>query len=114
MRSKQLPVLARALVAAGAAVALLAGAAGPAAAEDPTAEITASSLPQRSIQAAARPLLFPVEGPVRFTNGFGAPRSGGRQHKGNDLMGSKLQKLLAARDGTVTFIRADASSNSGN
>jgi hypothetical protein len=104
----------RALAAVAALVALVA-AAGPAAAgEDPTAEVTASSLPQRSISAAARSFLFPVEGPVRFSNDFGAPRSGGRQHKGNDLMGTKLQKLLATRDGVVTFVRHDTSTNSGN
>src|SRR3954463_7800500 len=97
MRSKPLPVLARALVAVGALVALVAGSAGPAGAEDPTAEITAASLPQRSISAAAGSFLSPVEGTVHFTDAFGAPRSGARQHKGNDLLGHKLQKLLAAR-----------------
>jgi hypothetical protein len=107
--------LARALAAvATVATVALPGGHGAAAGEDPTAEVTAASLPQRSIQAAARSFLFPVEGPVRFTNDFGAPRSGGRQHKGNDLMGSKLQKLLATRDGIVTFVRHDTSTNSGN
>ena len=107
--------LARALAAvATVATVALPGTHGAGAGEDPTAEVTASSLPQRSIQAAARSFLFPVEGPVRFTNDFGAPRSGGRQHKGNDLMGSKMQKLLATRDGIVTFVRHDTSTNSGN
>ncbi len=104
----------RTLAVVAAVVAVVLSGTGTASAEDPTAEITASSLPTRSVQAAARSFLFPVEGPVRFTNDFGAPRSGGRQHKGNDLMGTRLQKLLAARDGTVTFVRDDASSNSGN
>ena len=106
---------ARALAALAAALAVaVPGADVVAAGEDPTAEITAAALPPRSIQAAGRPFLFPVQGPVRFTDDFGAPRSGGRLHKGNDLMGMKLQKLLATRDGIVTFVRHDTSTNSGN
>jgi hypothetical protein len=102
------------VLAAVAAVLATCLPAGPAAAEDPTAEVTAASLPRRAVAAAGRPFLFPVEGAVRFRDDFGAPRSGGRQHKGNDLMGQKLQKLLATRDGVVTFVRRDSSSNSGN
>ncbi len=105
----------RALAVLAAVIAVgLPGAGSASAGEDPTAEVTASSLPTRSVQAAARSFRFPVEGPVRFSNDFGAPRSGGRQHKGNDLMGTRLQKLLAARDGVVTFVRHDTSTNSGN
>src|SRR5829696_350268 len=120
MRSTPPPAHARtprhrtALVLAAVAAAVAVALPTPAAGEDPTAEVTAASLPARSINAAARSFLFPVEGPVRFTNDFGAPRSGGRQHKGNDLLGTKLQKLLATRDGTVTFVRHDTSTNSGN
>ena len=61
-----------------------------------------------------RPIHFPVEGAVNFSDDFGDPRSGGRSHEGNDLMGAKLQKLLAAVDGKVTFSRTDASGLSGN
>jgi hypothetical protein len=64
--------------------------------------------------AEYREIRFPVEGPVNFTDDFGAPRAGGRTHEGNDLMGSKMQRLLAAVDGTVTFVRLDASNLSGN
>ncbi|CAN5826224.1 hypothetical protein BH24ACT3_BH24ACT3_00420 [soil metagenome] len=52
-----------------------------------------------------RAIRFPVEGTVRFGDDFGDCRGGAgcpRRHLGNDLMGAKLQKLLAARDGTVT------------
>jgi hypothetical protein len=120
MRSTPPPAHARtprhrtALVLAAVAAAVAVALPTPASAEDPTAEVTAAALPQRSIQAAARSFLFPVQGAVRFTNDFGAPRSGGRLHKGNDLMGTKLQKLLATRDGIVTFVRHDTSTNSGN
>ena len=49
-----------------------------------------------------RPIVFPVAGPVRYGNDFGVCRDGcRRQHKGNDLIGDRLQPLLAMRDGVV-------------
>ena len=50
----------------------------------------------------ARAITFPVAGPVRYSNDFGACRdSCRRQHKGNDIIGDRLQPLLAMRDGVV-------------
>ena len=63
---------------------------------------------------AYRQIHFPVEGAVSFSDDFGDPRSGGRSHEGNDLMGQRLQKLLAAADGTVSSARLDAGGLSGN
>ena len=63
--------------------------------------------------AEPRRIHFPVEGAVSFSDDFGDPRSGGRTHEGNDLMGVKLQKLLSAVDGKVTYAR-DGGSLSGN
>ena len=60
-----------------------------------------------------RALRFPVEGPVTYRDDFGEARSGGRRHEGNDLMGRKLQPLLATTDGTVTWLRTD-DGRSGN
>jgi hypothetical protein len=65
-------------------------------------------------EAEYRELHFPVEGAVNFSDDFGDPRSGGRTHEGNDLLGTKLQHELAAVDGTVTMARLDASNLSGN
>jgi putative cell wall-binding protein len=49
------------------------------------------------------PMTFPVIGKVSYTDTFGAPRDGGaRAHEGTDIMGSKMQQLVAAVDGTVT------------
>jgi murein DD-endopeptidase MepM/ murein hydrolase activator NlpD len=49
-----------------------------------------------------RPITFPVAGPIRYSNDFGACRDGcRRQHKGNDLIGDRLQPLLAMHDGVV-------------
>ncbi len=67
-----------------------------------------------STDAEYREISFPVEGPVQFSDDFGDPRSGGRTHEGNDLMGTKMQKLVAAVDGTVTTAKLDALGLSGN
>src|SRR5437764_6086510 len=64
-----------------------------------------------------RPITFPVDGPVSFTDTFGAPRAGGRVHQGQDLMGTKLEREVAARDGVITYVKtagAGAESNGGN
>ena len=71
-----------------------------------------AGLPLAASPAAAatvRPIHFPVEGAVRFRDDFGDPRGGGtRTHKGTDVMGDKLQPLLAAAHGTVVRVRTDA------
>ncbi len=82
--------------------------------EDPTRQVDARVLPARSASAAGRSMVFPIEGSVRYRDDFGATRSGGRQHKGNDLFAAKMQRILAARTGIVTFVRHDTSSNAGN
>jgi len=43
----------------------------------------------------------PVTGPVTFTDTFGAPRSGGRTHKGNDLFAPYGTPLVAIENGVV-------------
>jgi murein DD-endopeptidase MepM/ murein hydrolase activator NlpD len=54
-----------------------------------------------------RPISFPVAGPVTYYDDWGACRGGPdcpRRHIGNDLIGQRLQPLLAARDGVVTHL----------
>src|SRR4051794_21589808 len=46
-------------------------------------------------------IAFPVVGDVHYTDTFGDPRSGGRKHEGQDLLGEKMQQLVAAADGTI-------------
>jgi murein DD-endopeptidase MepM/ murein hydrolase activator NlpD len=60
------------------------------------------------------PITFPVEGKVSFVDTFGAPRSGGRTHAGQDIMAPKMAKALAAADGVVSALRHDSSGLSGN
>ncbi len=58
-----------------------------------------------------RPICFPVEGSVSYTDTFGAARSGGRTHEGQDLMGKRMQRLLAAVDAKVTSVKHDPAGN---
>ena len=45
----------------------------------------------------------PVQGPMSFTDTFGAPRGGGRTHKGNDLFAPTGTPLVAVTNGSVFF-----------
>ena len=47
-------------------------------------------------------IIFPVVGPVNYTDDFGAPRPGGR-HQGNDLVAAKKSPAVAAEAGTVKY-----------
>jgi hypothetical protein len=50
------------------------------------------------------PLVFPVAGQNTWTDTFGAPRSGGRTHKGTDIFAAKGTPVVAAADGVITRI----------
>lgn len=45
--------------------------------------------------------ICPVAGPSRFVDSWGAPRSGGRSHKGVDMMAARGTKLVAVGDGVI-------------
>jgi murein DD-endopeptidase MepM/ murein hydrolase activator NlpD len=59
------------------------------------------------IAAEGLPFSNPVDGPYRFTSGFGGrsdPKNGGwRQHNGLDFAGSSGTDIVASGDGTVVF-----------
>ena len=48
-------------------------------------------------------IIFPVQGGATFSDDFGAPRSGGRTHEGNDLIAPKMTPIIAARGGRIVF-----------
>jgi hypothetical protein len=53
-----------------------------------------------------RPIAFPVLGPVQYGNDWGNCRDGcARRHQGTDMIGVRMQPILAAVDGTVTRVR---------
>lgn len=55
------------------------------------------------VQAAATPITFPVIGATRYSDDFGNPRVG-HTHEGNDIMGVKHQRLVAAADGYIRYV----------
>ncbi len=48
-------------------------------------------------------IVCPVAGPSTFTNTWGAPRSGGRQHKGVDIFAAEGTPVVAPVAGDVEF-----------
>ena len=46
--------------------------------------------------------ICPVQGPRAFSNDFGAPRSGGRRHQGNDIMAPRGTPAVAPVAGAAT------------
>ena len=73
-----------------------------------------TTTPPAAAVAVVRPITFPVSGTVSYIDSHGAPRSGGRTHAGQDLMGPKGTPLVAAVAGVVTRVRHDTSGLSGN
>jgi Peptidase family M23 len=63
-----------------------------------------------SAHAAVPKLIFPVAGPVTYSDDFGAARGTG-SHEGNDLMAAKKTPVLAVEAGRVKFWTT--SSNAG-
>ncbi|MCZ7664055.1 MAG: peptidoglycan DD-metalloendopeptidase family protein [Thermoleophilia bacterium] len=64
--------------------------------------------------AAVVPILFPLEQKVAWTDTFGAPRSGGRTHEGNDIMVPKMTPLLAVVGGTLDWMNLSGKTSSYN
>ncbi|MGC9974237.1 MAG: M23 family metallopeptidase [Gaiellaceae bacterium] len=71
------------------------------------AAFLAAPLASGSTRAVPR-LIFPVVGPVTYTNDFDAPR-GRLPHQGNDIMAVKKSPVVAVEDGKVTFWTRSAS-----
>lgn len=79
-----------------------------------SAETVTVSVAPAAAGAAAVPILFPLENRVSFTDTFGAPRSGGRTHAGNDLMAPKMTPILAVVDGKVDWLNLTGKLSSYN
>ncbi len=60
------------------------------------------------------PILFPMEKRISWIDTFGAARSGGRTHAGNDLMAAKMTPLLAVVDGKLDWLNLTGKLSSYN
>ena len=56
---------------------------------------------------ATLPTVFPVLGPCWFTDTWKAPRSGGRQHEGVDIIAKSGTPIYAVTNGTITRVFLD-------
>jgi hypothetical protein len=72
------------------------------------AGLLAASAEARTGATVKQPIVFPVVGPVTYTDDFGQPRAGG-PHQGNDLLAPRKSIAVAAEGGTVKFWTTSAS-----
>lgn len=92
---------------AALAITTLTACAPPSPAPSPTTAPTTVGPPTRNI-------VFPLARSVKYSDTFGAGRSGGRSHEGQDLMAPKGTVAVAAAAGTVTMVRHSSDGLSGN
>ena len=70
------------------------------------AALLVPALPVRAQESPEITFVFPQDPLVtHFTDSFGDPRSGGRAHRGNDLMAPKMTPVYAMAAGEITTIR---------
>jgi Peptidase family M23 len=60
----------------------------------------AGTLAAEAGAAVPKRIIFPVVGPVSYTDDFGAPR-GGHSHRGNDLMAARWSPVVAVERGEI-------------
>ncbi len=111
MRVPSMSPCPRALARIGVASALVALAA--ACAPAPPRSVAPTG-PVGPVGPVEREMVFPVAGRTSYSDTFGAPRSGGRTHQGQDVMAARHTPLVAAADGTVTSLTWSNSGLSGN
>ena len=87
--------------AAIAAAAARAAAAAKKPGTSATTTTTAKRPPSKPPVVKPGSIVFPVDGPHSYTDTFGAPRSGGRTHKGCDIMAARGTPVVASVSGRI-------------
>jgi len=74
-----------------------------------TCLMVAVALPASASPDAPSEFRFPQEiEQTEFHSSFGYARSGGRRHRGNDLMAPKMTEVYAVADGVIKIIRSSS------
>jgi len=76
-----------------------------------TARLAGAPSPAPALPVGTKKGFCPVNGPVSFTDTWGAPRSGGRSHQGVDMFAAMRTPAAAIVDGTL--LRRETSSLGG-
>jgi peptidoglycan hydrolase-like protein with peptidoglycan-binding domain len=74
--------------------------------DNPTPATTPTTTPAPSGPAVV-PTVFPMLGPCWFSDTWKAPRSGGRQHEGVDIIAKSGTPIYAVSNGTITRVFID-------
>ncbi len=73
----------------------------------PTTPVTTTPTTSPATTPAVLPIVFPVLGPCWFADTWKAPRSGGRQHEGVDIIAKSGTPIYAVANGTITRVFLD-------
>lgn len=80
----------------------------------PPAPAPSTSSTTTQVPVPVPALVFPVDGRSSWAATFGAPRSGGRTHEGEDVFAARGTPVVAATSGTVTTVSRGQATLAGN
>lgn len=63
-----------------------------------------TSIPAPAEASETYEMYFPIAGTYRYSDTWGAPRSGGRSHTGTDIIADKMEVVVAVASGTIGWM----------